>query len=235
MKNVYVFKRYEKKYRICAEQKERLLLAIHEHLTPDKHGKSRVMSLYLDTADFRLIRESITAGVYKEKLRLRSYGAPTPQQKIFFEIKKKYKGVVYKRRVSLPLCRALEYIAGGPPPLDSQIMREIDYTMHCYGTLAPRMLICCDREAFFAADDDSVRLTFDNNISFTPNPLGFSEQKPQPVIPPKDIILEVKTAGAMPLWLSYALSECEIFSAPFSKYGTAYSKLNYPIKENPHD
>ena len=55
-------------------------------------GKAR-FSLYLDTPSWRLIRDSIHAGAYKEKLRLRSYGKPNPESLVFLEIKKKYKGV----------------------------------------------------------------------------------------------------------------------------------------------
>ncbi|MBQ8550046.1 MAG: polyphosphate polymerase domain-containing protein [Clostridia bacterium] len=228
MEKTLVFKRYEKKYRITPSQKESLLSAVGEHLIPDRFGKSRVHSIYLDTTDFRLIRESITAGVYKEKLRLRSYGTPKDTDGVFLEIKKKYKGVVYKRREEMTLAEALDYIAGGKMPKESQIMKEIDYAMRVYGPLLPAMLISCSREAYYAADDDTVRLTFDNNLSFSPKPTGFNDKNLLPIIPEDDIILEVKTAGAVPLWLSAALSENKIFSAPFSKYATAYKNINYP-------
>lgn len=229
LQNVYIFKRYEKKYRISEAQREALLRETEGHLIPDSHGKSRLHSIYLDTADYRLIRESITAGAYKEKLRLRSYGLPEGNDNVFFEIKKKYKGIVYKRRILLPLDSAYNYIAGGPPPQKGQIMNEIDYAMRVYGSLSPKMQISCDREAYFAADDGDVRLTFDSELRFLPNPEGFGGEGEE-IIPDTELILEIKTAGAVPMWLSAALSKCEIFSAPFSKYGTAYKKLNFPYK-----
>ncbi|MBO5715190.1 MAG: VTC domain-containing protein [Clostridia bacterium] len=68
---------------------------IRDKLIPDKHGRNTLCSLYLDTPDYLLIRNSIDAVSYKEKLRLRSYGVPNDDKKIFFEIKKKHKGVVY--------------------------------------------------------------------------------------------------------------------------------------------
>ena len=93
-KTVFYFQRVEKKYLITAEQKAALLECIGQSLVPDSYGKSTVCSLYLDTPSWRRIRNSIHAGAYKEKLRLRSYGTPNPESLVFLKIKKKYKGVV---------------------------------------------------------------------------------------------------------------------------------------------
>lgn len=228
MQDVLIFKRIEKKYRINRDTRKRLLSLISERLIPDSHGKSRVYSLYLDTPDYRLIRESITAGVYKEKLRLRSYGEPKADGKVFLEIKKKYKGVVYKRREVMQFCTAFDYITSGRKPYDSQILREIDYAMHCYGSLCPKMLITCEREAYFSLENPDLRLTFDRDIRYKNQEFSFSPDG-KPIIGDDEYILEVKSGGGVPLWLSRALSECEIFPAPFSKYGTAYKDLNFLI------
>ncbi len=231
MENIYIFKRYEKKYRISYDQKKRLLALVGGHLTPDEHGKSTVYSIYLDTPDYRLIRESITAGVYKEKMRLRCYGEPVNDSPTFLEIKKKYKGVVYKRRESLSFALANEYIKSGNMPYDSQIMREIDYMRTFYGTLRPAMLIACEREAYFSSESRALRLTFDSDIRYSSRDFSPKGSGGTRIINDDEYILEIKTDGAMPLWLSAALSKCEIFSAPFSKYGTAYKDTNYPLEE----
>ena len=83
------FKRYEKKYLLSAEQYARLMEKLREHIEPDEYFQSTVCSLYYDTADCTLIRHSIEAPVYKEKLRLRSYGVPTAEDPVFVELKKK--------------------------------------------------------------------------------------------------------------------------------------------------
>ncbi len=44
----------------------------------------------------------------------------------------------------------------------------------------------------------------------------------KPLIRSGEHLLEIKTEGAMPLWLSRALDENGIFPTSFSKYGTAY-------------
>ncbi len=218
-----IFKRYEKKYLISQDEYKRLMSVIKEHLVPDTHGKSTLCSLYLDTPDFLLIRNSIDAVSYKEKLRLRSYGAPQIGKTIFFEIKKKYKRVVYKRRVSMTPEQAAAYIESGDVPFDSQIMREIDYLMKFYRQPKPNVCILCEREAFFDKENSNVRLTFDENLRYRygfPNSDNVADGTP--IIENDKYILEIKTPGAMPLWLAHALSECKIYPRSFSKYAHAY-------------
>ncbi len=81
-------------------------------MVPDEHGESTICNIYYDTADYRLIRASLEKPAYKEKLRLRSYGVTEPGGEVFLELKKKYKGIVYKRRITLPEDAAGEFIAG---------------------------------------------------------------------------------------------------------------------------
>lgn len=97
----YVFQRTEKKYLLSELQYKALLDTIHCFIEPDTYGKYSICNLYFDTDDYTLIRKSIEKPVFKEKLRLRSYGVPENDQKVFLEIKRKVKGVVFKRRVSL--------------------------------------------------------------------------------------------------------------------------------------
>ncbi len=234
-KDIYIFKRIEKKYFVSPEQIESLMNKIKDLVEPDKHGVSTICSLYLDTPDFLLIRNSIEAKTYKEKLRLRSYGTPENQDKVFLEIKKKFKGVVYKRRVSLPLCKAIKYIDTLEKPDDSQIMREIDYAMNFYNHPKPRMLISYKRMAYFAKDDENVRITFDSAVRYRTENLDLSDGDYGTKILPDDvIIMEIKTSGAMPLWLSKSLDECKIFPTSFSKYGTSY-KHNLLKRSNNND
>ncbi len=223
---VYIFRRVEKKYCISRDRQAALLAEVAEHLVPDSHGNSTVCSLYLDTPTNLLIRSSIDAGAYKEKLRLRSYGISEPDDPVFLEIKKKYKGVVYKRRVQIPLFRAMDYLAGGEKPCTGQIMEEIDYAMKFYGYPRPAMFIACEREAYFSGGDRGLRLTFDTAIRFRREALALNCHTGGEELLPRDkVLLEIKTDGAMPLWLSGALSRLEIYPTRFSKYATAYGRM----------
>ena len=232
MQDICIFKRVEKKYLLTLRQQAELMSRIGEHLVPDAHGKSTICSLYLDTPEYLLIRNSIDAIAYKEKLRLRSYGIPREDGQVFLEIKKKYKGVVYKRRISTTLARAEMYLQSGTPMEDSQIMREIHYAMELYRRPMPKVLIACEREAYFATQYPNLRLTFDAAIRYRSTGLSSAEGLTAPtgadgkkILDDGHVLLEIKTDGAMPLWLSAALAECEIYPAKFSKYGTAYHDM----------
>lgn len=223
MKDIMIFRRVEKKYRLSPGQREHLLGLIGPHLVPDAHGQNTICSLYLDTPDHLIIRNSIDAKVYKEKLRLRSYGTPDREDSVFLEIKKKYKGVVYKRRETMTLREAMAYIHQGIMPCDSQIMREIDYAMRFYRHPQPAMMIAYEREAYFDRENPNLRITFDANVRARATDLGLECGPRGTLLLPEDtLLMEVKTDGAMPVWLAHALSECAILPAHFSKYATAY-------------
>ena len=226
MADICIFKRIEKKCFLTEEKYEQLLTYLGDRVKMDKYGRHTICNIYLDTPDFLLIRNSIDAKVYKEKLRLRSYGTPNSDSKVFLEIKKKYKGVVYKRRVVLSLSDAMEYIVTGKMPMQSQIMDEIEYAMNFYGRPAPAVVLCYEREAFKVNDYPQVRLTFDRNVRYrTDNLLLEHGHSGKCIIPKNAVLLEIKTDEAMPLFLSDALSSLEIYPTSFSKYATVYRDM----------
>lgn len=223
MEAVTSFKRIEKKYLLTRMQQERLMERIAFRLRPDEYGRSTVISLYLDTPDRRIIRASIEAEDYKEKLRLRSYGPAKPESTVFLELKKKFGGVVYKRRVGMTLTQAEMYLQTGICPVRSQMMAEIDWAMCFWQRPCGAMLVACEREAWFDDQHPDLRLTFDRSIRARENALRLDCGSAGTLLLPKDIILlEIKTAGAMPLWLASALDGESILPCSFSKYGAAY-------------
>ena len=232
MDTACIFKRIEKKYLLTEAQYEALFQRIGAHLKPDAFGRSTVMSLYLDTPDSRIIRNSIEAVDYKEKLRLRSYGTAGADSTVFLELKKKYGGVVYKRRAAMTLREAERYLRMGIKPYESQIMSELDWAMRLYGRPKAAMLIACEREAWFDEAHPDLRLTFDRNIRCRENELRLDRGSAgTPLLPKDTVLLEIKTAGAMPLWLADALDAESILPGSFSKYGEAYLRT---LEERDH-
>ncbi len=220
-----IFKRIEKKYLLSEARYEALFRRIGGRLTPDQYGRSTVLSLYLDTPDFRIIRQSIEAVDYKEKLRLRSYGAAAPDSTVFLELKKKFGGVVYKRRAAMRLAEAERYLRLGIKPCESQILSELDWALRLYQWPQPRMLLACEREAWFDEAQPDLRLTFDRGIRYRESALSLSAGAAGIRLLPEDaVLLEIKTAGAMPLWLADALDAEGILPGRFSKYGAAYTR-----------
>lgn len=221
-----VFKRYEIKYLLTKEQRDQIQERMNEHMIADRHGKNTILSLYLDTPDYLLIRRSIEKPVYKEKLRLRSYGVADADTEVFIELKKKYDSVVYKRREGMTERELENYLSTHIPTKDTQIMREIDFAMKRYPDIAPSVLISYDREAFYSKTDFDFRMTFDENILWRTEDLSLcSGIYGNPLLLPDQVLLEVKTADAIPLWLVHTLSELGIRKTSFSKYGTAYRTI----------
>lgn len=225
-----VFKRYELKYLLTAKQKETILAAMEPHMAPDPYGRTTIRSLYFDTDNYRLIRNSISRPAYKEKLRLRSYAQATPDSPIFVELKKKYRSVVYKRRIAIPEKEAVAWLCGERPcPIQGQIPAEIGYVLDFYETLRPAVFLSYEREAFYAADGSGFRVTFDDTILCRQEDLSLEAGiYGTPILPEGYILMEIKCAGGIPLWMVRILSENRIYKTSFSKYGTAYKTLIHP-------
>ncbi len=219
----FTFKRYEKKYLLTSGQYARIRARLDGHIEPDEFFSSTVCSLYYDTEDFELIRRSIDAPVYKEKLRVRAYNVPEPDGMVFVELKKKFKGVVYKRRVMMPADIAARYLAGDiPAPDDSQMLQEIDWFLRM-NDVRPRVFIACDREAYRAKDDDELRITFDSSIRWRDTDLDLTlGDRGEELLDAGQVLMEIKIPQSAPLWLARMLSEDGLFPQGFSKYGTCY-------------
>ena len=231
-----VFKRYELKYLLPRTQKARILAAMAPYMTQDQYGKSTIRNIYFDTESYRLVRHSIEKPVYKEKLRIRSYAQAKADTPVFVELKRKYNGMVYKRRLSMPEQQAMDWITGdGGCPQDSQIGREIDYFLAFYRDLIPKVFLSYQREAYYAREDQTFRITFDDHICARLHDLSLeSEPDGVPLLPPDMVLMEIKCAGGMPLWLTQLLTQEQIYKTSFSKYGTAYQTLIFTKrKEGP--
>jgi SPX domain protein involved in polyphosphate accumulation len=197
----------------------------------DKFFDSEISNLYFDTPDFRLIRTSIEKPVFKEKVRLRSYGVPNQDSNVFFEIKRKFKGVVYKRRSVMPLKDAVDFMNGEEiPEHNPQIEKELKWALNYYPDLEPRMYISYHRQSYCGKEDKSLRITFDDKIMFRTYDLSLDKGiYGRELLERGQRIMEVKISGSMPLWFSHLLDELKIYPASYSKYGTAYQTL---LREN---
>lgn len=217
-----VFHRLEYKYVLSLEQYNSIINKIKEVLKEDEHGSTTIQSLYFDTPNYRLIRQSIEKPAFKEKLRLRSYGLLKKDQLAFLEMKRKSERVVYKRRVKMTEDEAFDFIAYKNDGFDDQISKELKYFRDFYQELKPTILLLYDREAYYL---DNLRVTFDTNIRYRLEDLNLSSSLEGTLLDEGIIIMEVKTIGAIPLWLVKLLSDNQIYKTSYSKYGTAYKKL----------
>jgi len=229
-----IFKRYELKYLLTQTQKQSVLTAMAPYMELDEYGRTTIRNIYYDTDTYRLIRKSIENPGYKEKLRIRSYAKANPDSTVFIELKKKYRSVVYKRRLALPEHRAMEWLTGDHLKSDhSQIAREIDYFLDYYATLHPTVFLTYEREAYFSRDGGDFRVTFDDHILARVEDISLEAGVGgTSLLPEGQVLMELKCSGGIPLWMTQVLSREHIYKSSFSKYGTAYRTLIFPnLKE----
>lgn len=229
--SIQTFKRLEDKFLITENQFEALTEALKEFMELDgfcKNGSYKILNIYFDSPDGEVIRKSAQKPVFKEKLRLRSYGVPEGRNSpVFLELKRKSAGIVYKRRASLTYGEAINYIEKGEKPknsdyLTSQVLREIDYFLEKTGAV-PKYFLSYDRIAMFGKKDSGFRITLDNNIQARRENISLSEGcRGHQLLQPGSRIMEVKFLGAIPLDFVKILSKLHIYRRSFSKIGTEY-------------
>ena len=217
------------------EQYEALTEFLKDYMRYDKYCLNsqsyKLYNIYFDSPNHELIRTSISKPPYKEKLRMRSYyPLRNDDDKVFFEIKKKYKGIVTKRRATMKYGEVKEMVRTRQLPpshatakyFDKQVEKEILRMLTLYD-LYPMVYIQYDRIALFGIDDPELRITFDKEIITRRNNLEFNgDTSGVDIMPPERILMEIKIPNAMPLWLARFLSDHQIFNSSFSKYGKEY-------------
>lgn len=221
MANKNIFRRIEQKYLITIDEYNKIISLSEDKLCKDKFFSETICNIYFDNCNNDLIITSLEKPDYKEKIRLRSYGIPNSNSKVFLEIKKKYLGIVNKRRIILSLKEAYDYLENNKFPNDSQIMKEIDYAFKYYN-LTPSLYLSYDRKSYYLKEDSEFRITFDTNIRSRTNDLKLESSQNGTLLMKDSYIMEIKSIKAIPLWFSSLLNSLKIYPTSFSKYGEIY-------------
>lgn len=226
MSDIRIFKRYEKKYLLTMDEYHKLQEALGDHLVKDEYFHSIVSNIYYDTPDYRLIRDSLDKPVYKEKLRLRSYKVISEDDNAYLELKKKYEGIVYKRREKLKYSEAGRLIENPDLKDDTQIARELGYFIRYYGELSPAIYLGYERDAYTLSPETGVRITFDYNALWRQEDISLTKgHYGRALFGEGQCLMEVKAPMAIPLYFVRLLEEMNIYPTSFSKYGTAYKTI----------
>lgn len=231
---IEVFNRYESKYLLDSTAYHLFYNRLLEYMELDEYNKHHefysISNIYFDTKHDALIRNSLSKPKYKEKLRLRAYGIPQKEAKVYLEIKKKVFGLVNKRRTALKLDEAYDFVRTGIEPdfknyMNKQVIQEIKYFLQRYH-LEPKVYLAYERKALFSKDNRDLRITFDTNIRSRRFELNLeSGDHGVELLEPGQWLMEVKAEKTVPIWLSKMLSEHQLFRASFSKYGNEYKKM----------
>ncbi|WHH61736.1 polyphosphate polymerase domain-containing protein [Petroclostridium sp. X23] len=230
---IEVFNRYENKFLLDTETYEKIQDKLNDYMELDEYNKNHqlytISNIYFDTKDNHLIRTSLSKPKYKEKLRLRAYGVPQKDAKVYLEIKKKVCGLVNKRRTTLELSEAYDFVSTGIKPewkeyMNKQVLNEIEYMLKIYD-IEPKLYLAYDRKALFSKESRDLRITFDTNIRTRRHDLRLEAgDHGEKLLDNERWLMEVKAEKSIPVWLSKLLSEYRVFSTGFSKYGKEYEK-----------
>lgn len=186
------------------------------HFDPDLGDGYHVNSLYLDTPQFDVFHRR--EGFCQQKYRLRRYGC---NPLVWFEQKRKRKGLVRKRRVPVDQAEI---------PLRLDQPAEVEWPGHWFRRkldeqqLRPVCQVTYQRLARFKNTDEGVvRLTIDDRLRAIPAegwtiPTGSLEGVS--LLEGKRI-LELKFRGAMPGMFRQLVEEQRLQVASFSKYRTS--------------
>ena len=231
---ISAFKRYEMKFLLTQAQLDILKPLLLTYMKPDAYcrdGKNYIIyNIYYDTLNSDVIRHSLSKPYYKEKLRLRSYSIPTSlNDEVFLELKKKIGGIVNKRRAAMTLKEAYSFIESGKLPvvkgyMNQQVVNEIAYFLS-KNEVRPTTYISYQRMAFFGKEDKEFRITLDSNINTRRNNLRLENASYGKQLIEGRYLMEVKISGAVPMWLANTLSDLQIYSTNFSKYGKEYMDM----------
>ena len=230
---IEVFNRYEKKYKVPVDIYPKLMEELTKKMDVDKYciggNFYTICNIYFDTDTDALIRRSIEGPVYKEKLRMRSYGVPARKDFVFLEIKKKYNKIVNKRRTLLTLDEADKFMEKGELPtsgkhINKQVIKELNYFVDYYKPV-PKLFLAYDRMALFEKGNGDVRITFDKNIRCRRDRLNLKlGDDGHPILEKDCYLMEIKVPAAFPLWITELISKYNIRNISFSKYGTEYKQ-----------
>lgn len=232
---IEIFTRREQKYLITMDQYHALIERMSPYMRPDKYGvdgQYSITSLYFESPVHTIYYETKNKLKFRQKLRLRVYDDTDLNGTAFFEVKQKYKKVVNKRRMLLPLAEAYRYLDRTTDvPLEDiktsnlQVLREIDYFKKLYD-LREEMIVSYDRHAFHGLYDDELRVTFDLNLRCRNYDLALEHGSyGRNFIDPYLVVLEVKVNDSVPLWLARILQDLNCEQRGASKFCTSLELL----------
>ena len=224
MDAVTMMQRIEMKFILTKDQLVAFKNALTGHMEVDQYGKTSIASIYYDTPDYCLIRTSLEKPLYKEKIRLRSYGLANDNHQVYLELKRKVEGFVYKRRISLNEDTAVSFLNKNSAMhnKDNQVSSELIYFRDHYQNLEPKIMVIYDRTSY-AEVDGNIRLTIDEAPRYRTHDLNLhTNMDGDLLLEPGSAVLEIKVQQELPLWLVKILSENKIYKTSFSKVGAAY-------------
>ena len=223
--------RYELKYRIHEAKAHAVAEYVKQYLHLDRYAKLRprgaypIVSLYMDSDNFRLARETIEGKKNRFKLRVRGY-SDNPETPCFFEIKRRISNVIIKSRArvkfnDVPRILRVDYLPTDYETNEKTLKQFLLYTN--YIQAHPMVLIRYMREAYEGDSTNRVRVTFDRQLCYniTRDPVLKLNEGGWQRSPANFVVLEIKFTAKYPAWLSKMVKLFNLKQTAMSKYATS--------------
>jgi hypothetical protein len=242
----YDLGRHELKYAVPCSMRDRIVELAAAYSTPDPHGVDLptggrgyvVQSLYFDTPDFRDYFERLGERRIRDRLRIRTYGAPGGKHPVFLENKRKYLDRVIKHRVKVGDADAWCGSGSAEPwtAFHGKIKPSGRFALEDFTRAMahriPRTIVSYQREVYIARrdDDPKIRLTMDRQVSAGLATDARQLYAPSPValLPSDWMVMELKFDRNKPAWMRAICSELGLRAAPVSKFGLSMAHLHRP-------
>lgn len=235
--------RFELKYIIDERCARGVRDFIKAHLVHDRFARPElqwaypIYSIYLDSPGLDLYTATIQGHKNRFKLRARYYD-DNINHPIFFEIKRRVNDVILKDRAAVKRSSLVRLLRGGIPrhedltdPADPESYSAVREFCRLAGALGAtgRTIVAYTREAWNAADNDDIRVTFDRKICGS----WFEDTRPVaealrvdrpwvfPVIDDRNreaVVLELKFTGCYPRWMEELVRSFDLYRTCMAKY-----------------
>ena len=221
--------RYELKYRIRETKARAIAQYLQSYISPDQYARKRpgheypISSLYFDSDDLHLCKETLAGRKNRFKLRIRCYD-DDPQSICFFEIKRRINTVIFKNRTRIPKVHLLDAIRGnmtasGLYKKDRETLDQFNFylqTLRANPILSVRYM----RQAYEGDSSNRVRITFDRELAFkaTNTPVVSINGQGWHRVPMDFVILEIKFSDRYPFWLTDMVKIFDLKQTAISKY-----------------
>lgn len=217
------FSRFEYKYRLPRGLATAVRACVAAHLPLDAYsaraadGHYDISSLYLDSTDLRLCRESIEGQKNRFKLRIRGY-SDDPDLPVFLEIKRRLNTVILKDRVGVARDALVCLETAGGEPAGSAAGQFCLYRRLL--DARPQVLVRYRREAFEGPGPNRVRVTFDRDLScqqchaWRVDVRGGHWRR----VLADQVVVEIKFDGRYPSWALDLVRRFQLQARSVSKY-----------------
>ncbi|UCG55640.1 MAG: polyphosphate polymerase domain-containing protein [Phycisphaerales bacterium] len=226
--------RFELKYLLTEAKAEAIAQYVKLYLSLDRYSKLQpggfypIVSLYLDSENLQLCRESLGGLKNRFKLRVRAY-SDDHNYPSFFEIKRRITNVILKSRAPV-LHRNVEALLSGatyaPQDYKTDERSLNQFQLYMNSIMArPTVLIRYMRQAYEGGTENRVRVTLDRELCYkitskpevTLNSSGWQGNS----LTLGHVILEVKFTARYPAWLNRMVRHFDLRSRSISKYATS--------------